>query len=64
MAEPIKQPQQNPYVGMYKNLRGQKIFNAAGYALKSVDGYFNPKTDEEKALCAYYESIGHLAKVK
>jgi len=50
--------------GMYKNIRGQKIFNAAGNPLKITNGYFVPVTAEEKELCAYFESIGNLRLVK
>ena len=52
------------FKGQYKNIKGKKIFNAAGYPLKEVEGHIDPKTEEEKELCAYFASIEILQLVK
>lgn len=44
----------------YTNVRGRKVLNAAGIALKEVNKVITPVNEEELALCKYFEGIGFL----
>ena len=51
--------------GSYKDLRNKMIILASGMKMqKSPNGTYEPKTDEEKELCKYYESLAFLEEVK
>lgn len=62
--QPAQQAIWTPKSGMYKNLTGRIIYNAAGNPITQVNGYYTPKTKEETDLCDYYVSIKHLEPVK
>lgn len=42
--------------------RSTMIVRADGTKLLAVDGVITPKTEEEKALCSYFEKAGLLIK--
>ena len=51
--------------GSYKDLRNKMIILASGMKMqKSPNGTYEPKTEEEKELCKYYESLAFLQEIK
>jgi len=51
--------------GSYKDLRNKMIILSSGMKMqKSPNGTYEPKTEEEKELCKYYENLAFLEEIK
>jgi hypothetical protein len=62
---PVPTPVYKPKAGMYKVIRDKMIVLASGAKMKKTpEGYYDPKTEEEKDLCKQFAELAILEVVK